>query len=113
MGEKVRSAALERSQPFPLLDCVTFKPFAFAMQPTHEECVDRTWLVAKLRRIKPPVVVDSSSQDRANPRGDGVQVQITAPMQSTGAHASSHFDGCFLADRRYEADEVLTSTVDR
>src|SRR5450755_4400353 len=34
-------------------------------------------------------------------------------MQTPGAHASSHFDGSFLADRRYEADEVRTSTVDR
>jgi len=89
MGEKVWSAVLERSEPFPFLHYMTSKPFVFTMQSTHEELVGRAKLVAKLRRIKPPVVVDPSSQNRANPLGDGVQVQITAPMQSPGAHEYS------------------------
>jgi hypothetical protein len=113
MGEKVWSAVLERSEPFPFLHCMTSKPFVFTTQPTREELVDRAKLVAKLRQIKPPVVVDPSSQNRTNPLDDGVQIQITVPMQSPGAHTSSHFDGSFLADRRYEADEVLSTAVDR
>jgi hypothetical protein len=113
MGEQVRLAGFDPAQPAPCSLCVSPKSFVFPLCPAHDKWIYCAQCPAKRRTMKTPVIVDPANKSRPCPLGDFLQVEIVAMMQLPATHVFAHRLGRFVADRRGETDEQLSSAIHR